>query len=169
MTKMIEDQRITIRKMLEGDAGKLEEILNEPEVQAFYPMCNAREVTDALRIWDFYRKFGSVYTILVDECPAGFVVLYVSSYQKLRRQALFAIIVGREFRGKGLGTKLLAHVIERAKNEFGIKLLHLEMYEKNPALSLYERFGFQHYAEHKKFLKEPNGDYKSKIMMQLKL
>ncbi len=166
---MIDEKLISIRPMMESDTPILERILNEPEVQLYYPMSNSKEVSDALRVWNFYMRQGSVFTIEVGKQPAGLAVVYVSSYEKLKRQALFAIVIGKEYRGQGLGSKLLAHIIDKAKNEFGIKLLHLEMYEGNPAKSLYERFGFKHYATHERFLKEANGTYKAKIMMELKL
>ena len=52
-----------------------------------------------------------------------------------------------------------------AKEEFHIELLHLEVYEGNPAIRLYERFGFVKYGEHPHFIKE-EGRYLSKILMQ---
>ena len=169
MSDQIDEKIISIRLMLESDTPTLERILNEPEVQLYYPMSNTREVSDALRVWHFYMRQGSVFTIEVGGQPAGLAVLYVSSYEKLKRQALFAIVIGKQYRGKGLGSKLLTYLIDKAKNQFGIKLLHLEMYEGNPAKSLYERFGFKHYASHERFLKESSGVYKAKVMMELQL
>ncbi len=165
----IKDEQIVIRNTVEADTMALRNILNEPEVLEFYPMSSSKEVDDAIRVWQFYMRQGSVFTVEVDGFPAGMAVVYVNNYKKLKRQALFAIVIGKKYRGKGLGTKLLTFIMDKAKNQFGIKLLHLEMYEGNPARTLYERFGFQFYAEHKKFLKEASGTYKSKIMMQLEL
>ncbi len=169
MSHQIDENLISIRSMIESDTSTLEKILNEPEVQIYYPMSNSKEVSDALRVWHFYMRQGAVFTIEVDKVPAGLAVVYVSSYEKLKRQALFAIVIGKEYRGRGLGSKLLTHIIDKAKNQFGIKLLHLEMYEGNPAKSLYERFGFKHYGNHKRFLKDSHGVYKSKVLMELKL
>ena len=59
--------------------------------------------------------------------------------------------------------------MREAKNTFGIRLLHLEVYEGNPAANLYYRLGFRKYGEHKKFLKEANGSYGTKILMQMEL
>ena len=165
----IENERINIRKGVEADMPALSQILNDPEVLKFYPMSNSKEVTEALKVWNYYMRQGSVYAVDIDHKTAGLAVVYVSSYKKLKRQALFAIVVGKKFRGKGVGTKLMEHIIDEAKNVWGIKLLHLEMYEGNPARSLYDRFGFKFYAEHKRFLKDAEGNYRSKVMMQLEL
>lgn len=164
--KPISADAIDIRLMQESDFTVLEAILNEPEVQTYYPMKNPREVRDALQVWRHYMKQKAVFTAEVEGKPVGMVILYVNPYKKLCRQALFAIVIGREYRGRGIGTLLMNDLIYRAKHEFGIQLLHLEMYEGNPAFSLYNRLGFKVYGEHKRFLKEGNGIYKSKIMMQ---
>lgn len=161
--------KIKIRQGVEADTPALSQILNDPEVLKYYPMSNSKEVDEALKVWNYYMRQGSVYAVDFDNQTAGLAVVYVSSYQKLKRQALFAIVIGKKFRGKGLGTKLMHHVIDEAKNKWGIKLLHLEMYEGNPARSLYDRLGFKYYAEHKRFLKDAEGNYRSKVMMQLEL
>ena len=169
MNKKFSDEEIQIRPTVEADTQALEKILNEQEVLEYYPMTNSKEVGDAIRVWQFYMRQGSVFTIHVGGMPAGMAVVYVNSYEKLKRQALFAIVIGKKYRGCGLGTKLMTFITDKAKHEFGIKLLHLEMYEGNPAQSLYERLGFEHYARHDRFLKDASGVYKSKLMMQKKL
>ena len=97
-------------------------------------------------------------------------ILYVNAFKKLAKQSLFAIVMGEKFRGKGLGTKLMHHIMKVAKETYGIINLHLEMYEGNPAYSLYKRLGFKDYAVHEKFMREQIGDKKKKkVMMQLDL
>ena len=95
--------------------------------------------------------------------------IYVNSFEKLKYQSLFAIVIDKEYRGKGLGGKLLKFIMKEAFETFGIKLLHLEVYEGNPAYNLYYRCGFREYGRHDFFLKDPDGTYHSKILMQIKL
>jgi ribosomal protein S18 acetylase RimI-like enzyme len=48
-----------------------------------------------------------------------------------------------EFRGQGLGSKLLSAVLARAKT-FGLEKVELHVYTSNtPAIALYEKFGFE--------------------------
>ncbi|OGN54000.1 MAG: hypothetical protein A2098_03310 [Chlamydiae bacterium GWF2_49_8] len=72
-------------------------------------------------------------------------------------------------RGKGIGRRLLKEIEELAKEMFQIEILHLEVYEGNPAIHLYERAGFKRYGIEKHFIKEKEGQYRAKIMMQKEL
>jgi ribosomal protein S18 acetylase RimI-like enzyme len=162
--------KILIRNLVEADLYTLSEFLMDPSVLRFYPMSNMTEVQEALKIWLFYARKGYAYTVEVNNKPAGMAILYVNSYQKLAKQSLFAIVMGEKYRGKGIGTKLLTHLMKEAKYTYGILNLHLEVYENNPAYSLYERLGFKQYAVHENFMREQNSDKKNKkIMMQINL
>ncbi|MCH9617480.1 MAG: hypothetical protein SP4CHLAM5_05220 [Chlamydiia bacterium] len=165
-----ETQNIQIRKLVEADSYYLSQFLMDPAVLEFYPMSNMAEVQESIKIWLFYARKGHAYTIEVNNKPAGMAILYVNSFKKLARQSLFAIVVGDKYRGKGLGTKLMKHLIKEAKDTYGIYNLHLEVYEGNPACSLYKRLGFKEYAAHDNFMREQVSDRKrKKIMMELDL
>jgi putative acetyltransferase len=86
-------------------------------------------------------------------------------YKKLAHQCLFAIIVDEQYRGKGVGTELMNALMLMAKNSFQIELLHLEVYEGNPARRLYERMGFTQYGIQRHFVKD-QGKYLPKVLMQ---
>ncbi|NGX26957.1 MAG: hypothetical protein K940chlam6_00884, partial [Chlamydiae bacterium] len=45
------------------------------------------------------------------------------------------------------------------------EMLHLEVYETNPAINLYRRLGFTEFGIQKKFIKE-DGRYMGKIFME---
>jgi ribosomal protein S18 acetylase RimI-like enzyme len=49
-------------------------------------------------------------------------------------------------RGRGFGEELLAGLLERARQE-GYEALSLSVEKENPALRLYERFGFRPVSE----------------------
>ena len=168
MSKNFEDT--TIRTLVEADQYFLSQYLMDPSVLDFFPMCNLSEVTEALKIWLYYARKGQAYTIEVNGKPAGFAILYVNVFKKLAKQSLFAIVVGDKYRGKGVGTKLMRYLMKEAKHTYGITNLHLEMYEGNPAYSLYKRLGFKDYAVHENFMREQLTDKKKKkIMMQMNL
>lgn len=168
MSKQIEN--ITIRTLVEADTYYLSQYLMDPAVLDFFPMANMAEVQEAIKIWLFYARKGQAFTVEVGGVPAGMAVLYVNSFEKLAKQALFAIVVGEKFRGKGVGTKFLQFLIKEAKEKYNMINLHLEMYEGNPAYSLYKRFGFKDYGVHECFMREQNSQRKKKkLMMQLDL
>jgi len=146
------------------DAPHLKKWLEEPGVLRWFPMVNEREIDDAIRIWLSFMEQETALTIEVDGEVAGMAVLYLQKLDRLKHQTLFAIIMGEKFRGKGGGSHLYKALEKRAR-EKGVSLIHLEVYEGNPAHRLYERLGFTQYGTHPKFLKE-QGKYVTKILMQ---
>ncbi|HLB52747.1 MAG TPA: GNAT family N-acetyltransferase [Chlamydiales bacterium] len=162
-------QDLVIRFSEEGDEKYLIEWLLEPGVLRWFPLCDVREVEDAARIWMSYAKVKGALTAVYNGIPCGTATLYINSYKKLSHQSLFAIIVNTESRGKGVGTKLLSELIALAKERFQLELLHLEVYDGNPAIHLYRRFGFKEYGFERHFAKEGNGEYLGKIMMEKNL
>lgn len=155
-----------IRVSTMEDTPALKRWLMEPGILRWFPMCNEVEVDDSIRVWMTYQEQGATLTIADEkETPLGMAVLYVPFFQKLKHQSLFAIVVDSAYRGKGLGTELY-QALEKRAQELGIHLIHLEVYEGNPAQRLYERLGFTVYGRHHYFLKEAPGDYITRIVMQ---
>jgi RimJ/RimL family protein N-acetyltransferase len=66
---------------------------------------------------------------------------------------IFGISIGKQFRGKGIGKKLIETVLEEArKNLQHLKIIHLECFATNEtACNLYKSVGFKEYG------KLPNG------------
>lgn len=159
---------ITIRPSIDADEKCLVAWLSQKGVLQWFPLTDAKEIEDAARIWLSYAKLGAVLTALYDGVPCGIANLYIQPFKKLAHQCLFAIIVDEAYRGKGVGTKLLEALIDLAKKPFSIEILHLEVYEGNPAIGLYQKFGFAEYGKQTRFVKE-DGKYLSKILMQKKL
>lgn len=160
-----EKSPIEVRFSEPSDEKYLIDWLLQPGVLNWFPLADLREVEDAARIWLSYSKYQAVLTVLWEGVPCGIANLYLQPYKKLAHQSLFAIIVDEKYRGKGAGTKLLEELIALARERFQIRLLHLEVYEGNPAIRLYRRLGFEEYGIHRRFIKD--GDqYLNKILMQ---
>ena len=97
------------------------------------------------------RRLQACFTAYVDGVPAGMSTLYLQPYQKFAHQCLFAIIVDEKYRNHGIGKALLEYMSKEAKEKFNIEILHLEVYEGNPAYRLYERMGFQEFGRQPRF------------------
>jgi len=160
---------VTIRKSIESDGSYFIEWLKEEGVLGGFPMINDREIEDAVRIWMLYVKRGTSITALCNDKPCGSACLYISEIDKLKHQALFVIIVTEKMRGKGIGTLLLNEISRLGVEEYGLEILHLEVYEDNPAYHLYKRSGFEEYGKHPKYLKDEKGNYSAKALMQKEL
>lgn len=157
---------VRLSRVEEGDL--LVRWLLQPETLQWFPMIDSREIEDAVKIWVSYIEKKATFTAEYQGVPAGMAILYIQPYERLRHQCLFAIIVDSEHRNRGVGTALIHHFEQVARNEFAIELLHLEVYEHNPALHLYKRMGFEEYGRHPRFIKE--GDhYATKVLMQKRL
>jgi putative acetyltransferase len=157
--------QLTFRETLPEDAPLLAEWLNDPDILRWFPMCDTREVEDAVRIWISYSKIGAGITALWNQEPCGMANLYIQPYKKQAHTCLFSIIVKAGMRGQGIGKQLLGQIMQLAKDKFHIEILHLEVYEGNPARRLYELMGFREFGCQTRFVKE-NGKYMAKFFMQ---
>ena len=94
--------------------------------------------------------------------------LYIQAYEKLKHTCLFSIIVQKDQRGYGIGGLLMEKLMELAQEKFNISILHLEVYEGNPARKMYAKLGFTEFGRQERFIKEKN-TYLAKIFMQKRL
>lgn len=156
---------VQIRLTQPEDAAHLLKWLSDPEILRWFPMFDAREIEDATRIWIGYSKIEAGLTAEWDKEPCGMANLYIQPYKKLCHTCLFSIIVKEGMRGKGVGKVLIEHLKKLAKEKFKIEILHLEVYDGNPARRLYERTGFKEFGRQSRFIKE-NGKYTAKVFMQ---
>ena len=156
---------LTFRFTGAEDAPHLAQWLMEPSILRWFPMYDAKEIDDSVRIWISYSRIHAGLTAEWDGKPCGLANLYIQPFRKLAHTCLFSIIVHKEFRGKGVGRQLIEELMKLAKTKFHIEILHLEVYEGNPAKKLYERLGFKEFGCQTRFIKEEQ-NYLAKIFMQ---
>lgn len=157
---------LKIRFTEASDGQYLSKWLKDPSVGKWFPMCDDFEIEDAVQKWVGFYRYKCSLTAVMDGIPCGLTTLYLQPYRKLAHQCEFGIIVGGEYRGKGIGGQLLNHLIHLAKENFKIELLHLQVYQDNPAIRLYNRFGFKEFGRQDKWIKELNGEYTARIFME---
>jgi len=160
---------ITLRKTCATDMVYVHKWLLQKDMLKNFPMTDVREIEDSIRVWKLYLNKGSSITALYKKKPCGAALLYINDFEKIKHHTLFVIIVDEKMRNKKVGTLLIKELFHLAQEEFNIELIHLEVYENNPAYHLYKRLGFKEYGCHPKFLKDEKGVYFSKILMQKEL
>ncbi len=102
---------------------------------------NRRQVSDALIVPNTFAILTDADGKCGGDClsdAAGFVMTRAAPGE----EELLLIAVKPEFRGRGLGRKLLSRMARDAK-ERGVKRIFLEMRSNNPAERLYREFGFE--------------------------
>ena len=166
---MVDESKCEIRLTVPDDAVYLTRWLLNPESLLYFPMSDPREVQQAVHIWIDYYKKESVWTALWEGEPCGMAVLNLQPYEKFAHQCILSVIVGEEYRNKGIGTALMAELIKAGKEKFHLEILHLEVYGENPAISLYKRLGFKEFGRQEHFIKESGRGYRSKIYMEKRL
>jgi GNAT superfamily N-acetyltransferase len=159
---------ITIRLTRSHEDMYLKKWLSEPMTLRWFPMSDEREIDDAVRFYMVFAAMGACLTAEWLGIPCGMANLYISSFKKLSHQCLFSIIVGNDYRNKGVGSALIDELEKLAKEKFQIEFLHLEVYDGNPAYRLYKRKGFVEYGKQSRFINE-DGVFIDKILMQKKI
>ena len=137
---------LEIRYTEATDAPFLKEWLLEPSIGRWFPLADEVEIEDAVQRWIGFHRYKCSLTAVQNGVPCGLATLYLQPYKKLAHQCEFGIIVGDGYRGKGIGSKLLKNLIHLAKTQYRIELLHLQVYSDNPAVNLYQRFGFKEFG-----------------------
>lgn len=149
-----------------SDAPALKEWLLDPTVGSWFPMDDIVEIDDAVNRWIGFCRYRCSLTAVIDNKPCGIATLYLQPYRKLAHQCEFGIIIDQKYRNQGIGGDLLKNLIHLAKTTFNIELIHLQVYAKNPAIRLYERFGFKEFGHQKKWIKERDGTFVGRIFME---
>lgn len=162
---MSEDE-VKIRYTVPEDAPYLKNWLMEPGILRWFPMDNEAEIDDAVARWIWYHRYRSCITAEINGVPVGIATIYPQPYEKIKHQSELSIIVDANFRNKKVGEKLMKHLIHLAKTNFQITLLHLQVYEGNPAISFYKRLGFMEFGAQSHWIIEKDGKPRGRIFME---
>lgn len=144
----------SVRYTLPEDLHFLKLWLSDDGVRGSFPMIDELEVEDAALRWVSFCRFKCSLTLLYQGTPCGIATLYLQPYKRIAHQCEFGILIGSGYRGKGAGSYLLNCLIHLAKEKFKIEILHLQVCAENPAIRLYERFGFKEFGRQQKWMKE---------------
>jgi len=158
-------ENLAIRYTELTDVDQLKNWLLDPTVASWFPMDNAAEIDDAARRWIAFARIKSSITALFDGVPCGIATFYPQAYKKLVHQSELSVIVAPGYRDKGIGTFLMKSLMRLAKEQFHLELLHLQVYEGNPAINFYKRLGFREFGRQSHWIKEKNR-YVGRIFME---
>jgi ribosomal protein S18 acetylase RimI-like enzyme len=145
------DSGIIVRPLTEADEPYLWEMLYQalhvPEGADTFPRDIVRlpEISRYAEDWGRFDDLG--FVAVIDETRVGATWIRLlkganKGYGYIGETTPeLTIAVEPTFRGRGIGTKLLARLIAEAKNRY--HAVSLSVSADNPALRLYQRFGFE--------------------------
>jgi putative acetyltransferase len=153
---------LVIRRAVPDDAEAIARMYAEPEVQANllqmpYP------TTAGLREWLHERQpRGRTDVQLVAERAGAAVALAgleaVSTQQRRRHVMGLGLAVARAAQGQGVGSALMAALMQWADDWAQVLRIELTVYTDNaPAIALYQRFGFRIEGTHRGYAMRRGG------------
>lgn len=125
---------------------------------AFGEAWNRRQVADALTMPNTHALVVDADGALIPDdpvanAPAGFVL----TRHVLDEEELLLIAVTPGARRRGVGSALFAHLFDAARHR-DVTRVFLEMRRGNPAIGLYQRFGFEPIGERRNYYRMANGE-----------
>lgn len=134
---MNNDSKITYRKASFADMEFLRELDRA---------CYEDHVVKTFGSWDeslFDKGFDPaiVQIVQLDGIDIGMIVVRITE----KEVTLQDIAILPDYQNQGLGSRLLERVIKTAQEKK--KPLHLKVFKVSPAVKLYQRHGFEQYAE----------------------
>jgi GNAT superfamily N-acetyltransferase len=133
---------LTVRFSVESDMEYWKRWVADPEVLRWFPLSSEDEIDKAAR---FVFSFVPQKAVLTAECggrPCGIAGLVLPGYKKIMHQAEFSVIIAKSQRNWGIGSLLIEALLARGKSCHGLRLVMLDVFEGNPARSLYKNMGF---------------------------
>ncbi|MBP9112755.1 MAG: GNAT family N-acetyltransferase [Polyangiaceae bacterium] len=102
---------------------------------------------------DLLQENGPVYYAIDGDRVVGWCDVFPIENPRQNHRGFLGMGLLPEYRGKGIGSKLLSSVLDHAKR-FGLEKVELNVYTSNTgAIALYEKFGLEREGLIKKYRK----------------
>lgn len=169
MGKVTDSEHFDIRYSEAADESSLRKWLNYPAMLNNFPMEKEENVNLVLRNWTGFFKYKSSLTATYKGKPVGIATLFLMPYKKVAHHSMLYFIVDPEMQRKGVGFSLIKNIKHLAKTRFRVEGIHLDIYSGLSGKPFLEACGFTALFEQKQFVKEENGTYRSRFVMEAKL
>lgn len=157
---------ITVRNMRVEDAEALNAILTDPRVMRTLVMMPSMPVSATADYIKDTSPGKHRFVAEVDGEVAGAGTLTRRMRPRLQHTGRLGMYVAHRFWGKGVGSALMAHLLEIADNWLGLLRVQLEVFAENEtAVHLYQKFGFEIEALSKMAVFGDNGRFHDEYVM----
>lgn len=108
---------------------------------------------------DMIESEQSLYFVAEDEKEPGVILGCCGVRNIVMEGDISNVVVRQDVRNKGVGRKMLTHLLDRAETVWGVTEFTLEVRVSNaPAISLYESLGFRSEGIRRNFYEKPMED-----------
>ena len=168
-----QEDAVMIREAQVEDAEALNQLIRTYLQDSDYIPLEVEEFTkteEETKQWIISLQQASNSLLLVAEHNGqliGNIDVTGSSKKALQHTAIIGMGISRDWRGCGLGTLLVQHVIDWAKSTDCLEILWLQVYEENKAaVGLYHKHGFEVMGRMPDFIKVGKCYYTNQIMQR---
>jgi RimJ/RimL family protein N-acetyltransferase len=147
--KVLETERLTIRRLSTDDAEFMLELLNDPSWVRFIGETGARTVEDAReyilkKVVEMYERLG--FGLYLTELKEGSVPIGICGL--IKRDSLEDVDIGfaflPKFREKGYACEAASAVMEYGRNVLGLaRIVAITTSDNHASIRLLEKMGFQ--------------------------
>jgi L-phenylalanine/L-methionine N-acetyltransferase len=135
--------KVSIRTVREADLGRLNDIVNDPDVAAHLIVTPPVSMKSTADLYAESRKTRSWFAVVCDGSVAGSVSLRRKPMKKHSHTADIGLAIAKKYWGMGVGAAAMDFAIGRARR-LGLKRLELTVHADNRrAILLYGRKGFE--------------------------
>jgi len=163
---------ITIRRVRTSDAEGLAALMSDPDVfggllQLPYPSIEGWRTR--LAEWDAPGHNELMLVAEADSRIVGSAGLHPASPALRRRHVLsLGISVAKDWQRQGVGSRLMAALLDAADRWLGCLRIELTVYTDNvAAIALYHKFGFEHEGTHRAYALRDGGYVDAHAMARL--
>lgn len=155
---------IVVRAAEPSDIAAITEVMNQP--RAYWGTLQWPYHSVALRETRFTVDRNNAQLVaLLDGKVVGNIGLHREIAHRRAHCASIGMAVHDAYAGRGVGSALVAAVVDLAERWWNIKRIELAVYADNPrAIALYERFGFQREGLHRAYAWR-DGEYVDSLAM----
>ena len=142
--KRISNFTVIIREARENDADAIEKIVNSVASEKYYIVPERSREDRDQAIKEIKKRKGLILVAEVNGRLVGMAHLVPGKFEKNKHVGFLGICILKEFRGKGIGTMMMKHIIEWAEKHKELEKLSLSVFSTNKvAINLYRKFGFE--------------------------
>lgn len=140
---------VTVRAMREADMPDLFELYNQPAFRSG-TLALPYESLEAVKTWATPRSPRDLHLVAEADGRAVGAAALRPFYGRRAHAAEFWLGVNESYAGRGIGSRLLAAIIDTAENWLNVTRIEMTVFVDNTrAIALYDRFGFEIEGTHR--------------------